>query len=93
MHVVEAAQEIGIEAVMPRFFFHLHNDMDVLDEEGQDFPDLQTARAFAVANIRELLCEDVQRGRVPLQHWIDIEDEAGAVLAAVTFRETVTIEG
>ena len=33
---------------MPRYFFHLHNDIDCPDEEGLELPDLTTARMHAI---------------------------------------------
>lgn len=78
---------------MPRFYFHLYNDMDVPDDEGEDLPDLAAARAYADRQIRALAGEMAkQEGRIPLWHRIDIEDEQGAVLDVVHFRDVVRIE-
>jgi hypothetical protein len=78
---------------MPKFFFHLHNDIDAPDEEGKELPDIDAARAYAAASavftIGETLKED---GRIDLRHHIDIEDEQGKVLATVRFRDVVAIE-
>lgn len=77
---------------MPRFFFHLRDDLDVIDEEGTELPDLAAARRQAVKEARSLACEQVLHGRLNLAHYIDIEDDGGAVLATVTFGEVVEIE-
>ena len=37
---------------MPRYYFHLLNDVDVPDQEGKELPDLEAARAQASFNIR-----------------------------------------
>jgi hypothetical protein len=79
---------------MPKFYFHLHNDVDAPDEEGKELPDIDAARAYAEANavftMSETLKEDA---RINLRHHIDIEDEQRKVLATVRFRDVVAIEG
>ena len=78
---------------MPRYFFHLHDDLDVVDEDGSELPDPSAARAKAVREARLLMCELLNReGRIALHHRIDIEDDQGAVLASVPFRDAVRIE-
>ena len=79
---------------MPRYYFHLHNDIDVPDHEGVELPDLDAARAHARLQARTLVGELVKdEGRIILNHHLDIEDEQGTVLETVEFREVVTIEG
>jgi hypothetical protein len=78
---------------VPRFYFHLYNDINVPDEEGVDLPDLDAARAQAVRDARVTFAEMAKdEGRVVLHHRIDIEDEQGAVLATVHFGEAVKVE-
>lgn len=78
---------------MPRFYFHLHNDLDVPDEEGKELSDLNAARAYASEQARGLLGELAkEEGRIVLHHRIDIEDEQRVVLQTVFFREVVTVE-
>ena len=78
---------------MPRFYFHLYNDMDVPDEEGQDLPDLSAAQAFALEQARALVAAmATEEGRIVLHHCIEIEDGQRAVLATVMFRDAVKIE-
>jgi hypothetical protein len=78
---------------MPRYFFHLYNDVDTMDEEGRTFPDLAAAHANAVKEAREMMLETVAEGRINFSHRIDIEDGTGAVVGTVTFGEAVTVEG
>jgi len=78
---------------MQRFYFHLYNDIVAMDEEGIELPDLETAKAAAIINIRDLLIDDVKAGRVPLQHRIEIADDAGTILATVPFGDAVAVEG
>lgn len=79
---------------MPTYFFHLHNDVDVRDGDGREFPDLGAARDLAREYARFTFAETIKEtGRVNLDHRIDIEDEEGRVLETVRFRDVVRIEG
>ena len=78
---------------MPRFYFHLHNDIDALDDEGVELPDLTSARAHAVRQARVTFSETAKdEGRVVLHHRIDIADGQGSVLGTVHFGEAVKVE-
>ena len=78
---------------MPRFFFNLHNDMNVPDFEGEEFASLNAANASAVLLARVLVAEMIKESaRLVLHHRIDIEDEQGAVLSSVVFADVVTVE-
>lgn len=78
---------------MPRFFFHLIDDLDVPDNEGVELADLDSAQARAVHSARSLMCETIQRdGRITLGHRIDIEDDQHRVVASVPFGDAVKIE-
>lgn len=78
---------------MPRYHFHVHDDVDAPDEEGIELADLDAARSAAVAGAIELMCALLRsEGRIALHHRIDIENDTGAVLATVQFRDVVTIE-
>lgn len=78
---------------MPHYFFHLHNDIISMDEEGVDLPDLEEARANGVREAREMMLEMVAEGRINFSHRIDIADDKGAVIDSVMFAEAVTVEG
>ena len=79
---------------MPIYHLHLHNDVDVRDEEGKAFPDLEAVIHHAQREARFTLAETIKdEGRANLDHRIDIEDSSGRVLATVHFRDVVTIEG
>lgn len=77
---------------MPRYFFDLHNDVSARDEEGQELPDLATARAQAIGAARELMSEDIRQGRLQLGHSIEIRDADGRQALTVRFTDAVTIE-
>jgi hypothetical protein len=78
---------------VPRFYFHLYNDIDVPDEEGKELADLEAAVEWARGEARNLVAAMAkEEGRVVLKHRIDIEDEHGDVLHTVRFGEVVRIE-
>jgi hypothetical protein len=78
---------------MPRYYFHLHNDVDAPDEEGVELADLQAARERATYLVRVTFAETAKdEGRVVLHHRIDIEDGQGKVLDTVHFGDAVTVE-
>lgn len=78
---------------MPRFYFHLRNDVIVDDEEGKDLADLPAAREVAIHTARHLAAESVLEGRLHLGHYIEIGNEYGHIVATIAFREAVTVEG
>jgi hypothetical protein len=58
-----------------------------------ELPNLEAAHAHAIRMARFEVSEAAVRdGRIVLSHHIDVEDENGAVLATVFFREAVKIE-
>ncbi len=71
------------EAVpMPRYFFNIRDGYDVdEDEEGIEFPDLEAARAEALATVEELRDELADAGNIELE----ITDETGRRLLTVPF--------
>ena len=75
---------------MPRYYFHLHNDVEAPDEEGKEFPDLTAAKAYAIREARILAAEQIkERGDLVLHHRIDIADESGTVLESVRWADVV----
>jgi hypothetical protein len=77
---------------MPRFYFHIYDDADVLDEEGLELPDVAAALYEATRSARALASTDVLEGRLRLHHRIDVADESGRVLDTVRFGDAVTVE-
>ncbi|WP_152569565.1 MULTISPECIES: DUF6894 family protein [Sphingomonas] len=77
--------------VVPRFFFHLVDDIDaLLDRDGQevaahDIP--QTALKAA----RDCMAGDVQEGRLDLGYSIEVHDEAGHLIHSQPFGDSVEI--
>lgn len=77
---------------MPRFYFHLHDDVIALDDEGRELADVAEARAAAVAGAREIIADQVREGRLNLRHRIVVEDENCQQVLTVPFRAVVEIE-
>ena len=78
---------------VPRYFFHLYNDIVAIDEEGQELPDLAAARDEALRNARAIAADSVTKGKLSLKHRIDVADESGACVATVYFKDAVKVEG
>ena len=75
---------------MPRFYFHLYNDVITTDEEGRELPDAEAARAVAVAEAREMMTDDVLKGEIVMSH--RIADETGAIVSTVSYRDAVDVK-
>jgi hypothetical protein len=78
---------------MPRFYFHLCNDIIAEDEEGVELRDVEAAREHAIEEARVMVCESIKKGHLNLEHRIAVTDEAGAEVLDVSFRDAFTIEG
>ena len=78
---------------MPRYYFHLYNDVDAPDLDGVDLPDLAAARQWGLRNARFTAAETIKEtGRLVPAHRIAIEDEDGKLLDTIYFRDAVSIE-
>jgi hypothetical protein len=79
---------------MPTYFFHVREGADLSqDGEGQELPDLESARTEAVNAIRELIGERVLHGGSINCRQIEIADKEGDVLAVVQSSEVIFREG
>lgn len=77
---------------MPRFYFNVYDDVVATDDEGVTLPNLDAARLQAVAGARALMAEQVTHGYLVRSHWIDVVDEAGAVVLHLPFRDAVDVK-
>ena len=78
---------------MPRFFFHIYDDIVLKDEDGLDLADTEAARRTALAGARAMMCDQLTRGRLSLHHRIEVEDERGGPVLTLSFADAVEIEG
>jgi len=77
---------------MPRYFFDLHNDLDALDPEGKELPDLDAAKAHALCEARVMLKASIDdRGHIDLRHYINVRDESGQLVYVMQFENAVTV--
>ena len=77
---------------MARYFFHVFNDEKTHDDEGAEFASLEAAQAHAVLSARHLAAESIVHcGHLVLHHRIEIENDAGAHVGTVQFRDAVDI--
>lgn len=78
---------------MPRFYFHVFDEVVALDVEGVDLPDLAAAQKVALDGARELICDQVRKGHLNLGHRVEVTDERGETVLKIAFRDVFTIEG
>ncbi len=77
---------------MPRYFFHVYDDVISHDEEGVELPNVAAARLQAIIGARDIISEQVKHGRFVLSHWIDVLDENGDAVLTVAFRDAVDVK-
>ncbi|HYD23369.1 MAG TPA: hypothetical protein VEB68_01125 [Croceibacterium sp.] len=78
---------------MPRYFFHLHNDLDSYDDEGREMDDAVQARRCAEQDARDMAAEGVRAGELNRSHHVDVTDAGGTLLFSVRFGEVVRVVG
>jgi hypothetical protein len=78
---------------MARYYFHVHDAIDTLDEEGLELRSNEQARELALRAARELAVQDAERGEFRPDHRIDVADEIGSLVATVMFRDFVEVQG
>ncbi|HYG30437.1 MAG TPA: hypothetical protein VD887_09500 [Allosphingosinicella sp.] len=89
--MIAPAPETTEAGGVPRFFFHVYDDIAVRDEEGLDLPDLAAARRAALSGARSLICAQVSSGHLHLGHRLEVEDEAGACVLVLPFGDAIEI--
>ena len=78
---------------VPRFYFHLRNDLDVPDDGGAELPALRSPREHAARMARFEISQGVCRdAKITLSHRIEIEDENGQLVDAVYFRDVIQVQ-
>ncbi|HEX8064843.1 MAG TPA: hypothetical protein VF535_16720 [Allosphingosinicella sp.] len=81
-----------VKRTVPRFFFHVFDDVVIHDDDGLELADAEAARRAALAGARSLICDQVKEGRLKLHHRIEVEDEAGVEILALRFGDAIEIE-
>ncbi len=79
---------------MPRYFFHVCNgDGFTEDEEGSVLADQAAARLAAIAAARDIMAEEMRAGQLNPASFIEVEDEAGALLFTLPFSDAYEVRG
>jgi hypothetical protein len=78
---------------VPRYYFHLYNDIVALDEEGTDLADFESVWRQAELAAQEIACESIKKGHLNLDHRIEVADEHGEIVLKLKFRDVFTITG
>jgi hypothetical protein len=76
---------------MPTFYFHLRGSLDRVDDTGLALEDVAQAHGAAVDLARSVMAEEVAKGRLPLNSFVEITDEESRSFF-VAFREAVEID-
>lgn len=76
---------------MPRFYFHLFDDLACIDQEGAEHPDGAAALRKATFVAREMAAECVRGGHLDLDHRVEIMDEHGQTIGVVRFEDVVEV--
>ena len=78
---------------MPRYYFDLHNDVNAIDDEGRELPDLEAVKADVLKEVRAMIKTSIdETGRIDLRHHIDVRDENDAVVYVMHFEDAVTVQ-
>ena len=76
---------------MPHYRFHVFNDDHTIDADGSILADLGAAQKWAIAAARGIMADELKtKGKIDLNHWIEIEDENGD-MTVVSFGDAVTV--
>lgn len=76
---------------MPRYFFHLHNNVETIDEEGLELADFGAAERVARDEARKMAAENVHSGHLCLSHSIEVTDISGKTVLLIRFGDVVTV--
>jgi hypothetical protein len=77
---------------MPRYFFNLYLENDVLpDPEGQDFPDADAAWEATRAAARDIMATSFERPMNWQGCFFKVTDEAGEIVLEFPFLEAIEI--
>lgn len=77
---------------MPKYFFHLYEPgIFIKDEEGIEMRDLGAARRYAATAAREIVCAEVEDGRLCLGCYIEMENSDTGERHMLNFRDAITL--
>jgi hypothetical protein len=74
------------------YFFHLRDGQEaVLDPEGRQVADFSSINDLALNEARAVISEDALGGRIILDQFIEVRDDAGKLVHQLSFHDAVTI--
>ncbi len=73
---------------MPRYFFNIHDGIDVEDTEGMDLPDLRAARVEAVRHAGRIIDHEAEHVSSVEDWCLEVTDRHGLILFQVNFLMT-----
>ena len=76
---------------MPRFYFHLFNDENVPDKEGEICDDANAAIEAGKGMARDMAAESVRQGHLTRHHRIEVADEEGNIVANLRYGDVVAV--
>ncbi|MGZ2410988.1 uncharacterized protein DUF6894 [Sphingomonas sp. F9_3S_D5_B_2] len=77
---------------MTRYFMHLRDSTDeLLDPDGQEFPDMETLRTHVMITARDLIAGDVRNGVIDFRYRIDAQREDGEIVYSLPLKHAVNI--
>jgi hypothetical protein len=71
---------------MPRFHLNVHDGKSIIDEEGTELPDWQTARIEAIHLAGNILRDAAQSIALGEDWCIEVTDHTGLILFQMTFQ-------
>lgn len=74
---------------MMRYYLHIATDREmIMDPEGEEFPDLDSARVEAEQSARAVMATELEAGRSLATEWtVQIANARGVVLSSLSFRD------
>ena len=78
---------------MPRYFFHIKRDGEVLiDREGIDLNDVDAASRIAALDARALMSEDILAGRLTIRSIFLIANDQGKIVFEFPFLHAIDVD-
>ena len=74
------------------YFFHLCDGRDTLiDPDGREVADVATISDIAIKEARAMISQDALGGKITLNQFIEVRDEAGKLIHQTAFRDAVSV--
>ncbi|KAB1071210.1 DUF6894 family protein [Methylobacterium planeticum] len=70
---------------MPRYFFHVHDGVSLLDHEGTELADWHQAQFHAIRTAGEIISDNAKRLKLGEDWKMEVTDEVGLVLFRLDF--------